>query len=58
LAGNSLRDTEEELEAGRRLNRALMRERNSNATELRQSPKLAPRRSQFRVPVLLAELQG
>jgi hypothetical protein len=33
-----LRDTEEELEAGRRLNRTLMRERNSNATELGQSP--------------------
>ena len=29
-----LRDTEEELEAGRRLNRTLMRERNSNATKL------------------------
>ena len=31
-----LRDSEEELEAARRLNRTLIRERNSNATELRQ----------------------
>jgi hypothetical protein len=31
-----LRDTEEELDAARRLNRTLMRERNSNATELGQ----------------------
>jgi hypothetical protein len=31
-----LRGTEEELEAARRLNRTLMRERNSNATELGQ----------------------
>lgn len=30
-----LRDTEEELEAARRLNRTLIRERNSNATKLR-----------------------
>ena len=30
-----LRDTEEELEAARRLNRTLIRERNSNSTELR-----------------------
>jgi chromosome segregation ATPase len=33
-----LRDTQEELEAARGLNRTLMRERNSNATELGQSP--------------------
>ncbi len=31
-----LRDTEEELEAARRLNRTLISERNSNATELGQ----------------------
>jgi hypothetical protein len=33
-----LRERDEELEAGRRLNRTLVRERNSNATELGQRP--------------------